>query len=233
MRRREFLKVGSASAIATLALGGGLGGIPEMGSLAKAAGLRLMSPLSLGYWDGSATSKVVAANSILQGDRSFVQSGVRLRFHGIRSTSGSGAFADIVSLTLDVDYRPYTDVRFLAWMLDNSGYQKVSSSLSAVVPIASTNALSLIVGLRTPGAALQQVPVTFSTKSGLFTPKLLDGFHFIAMSGSSNAGVNWSNYQAVAEGSGAALVASSGGRSRSSSSASDLTYVALEIAHAS
>ncbi|HVB66011.1 MAG TPA: hypothetical protein VNE17_14880 [Nitrolancea sp.] len=231
MRRREFLKVGSAGAMATLALGSELSGIPELSSLAQAAGLQLTSPLSIGFWDGSATSKVVSANSLARGDRSFDQSGVRLKFCGIRSTSGSAAFADIVSLTIDVNYRPYTDTRFLAWMLNNSGYQKKSSSLSVVVPITATNGLGLIVGLQAPGTAVQQVPVTLSTKSGLFTPKLLEGSYFIAISGSSNLGVNWSEYRAVADGGGAVLAAASGGRPRSSSSSNSLTYFALQIAH--
>jgi len=232
MRRREFLKRGAAGAVASLGLLAGSSGIPEVDLKAAAAGLWLSSPLSVGYWDRAASSRVVDASSLSLGDSSFVRTGARVRFEGLRSASGDTSFDGLTRFSVDVAYRPYNDVTFLAWILDNSGFQKASSSLSPVVPIASTSGLNLVIGLQMVGSAAQQVPVTLLTRSGLFAPKLRDGVYFIGVSESSGAGVNWSSFQARPGDNGTMLVPSSGGGRSAYGASSELTYFVFDVSHA-
>ncbi len=239
MRRREFLKVGTAGALSALALGGGVNTIRETGSKARAANLWLASPLSVGYWNGDASSTVVLANSLRRGDSRFAQTGADLRLIGLKSTSGDVSFDGVDLLTVDVDFHPFHNVQYSAWILDNSGTQKVSSPVSCFVPIAASNGLTLSVGLQLTGAAMQQVSVNLATQFSLLSPKLQQGYYFLGLSKSSGSNVNWSSYVAQGSNGAVSLAVQPGGPSPRSfwpiqpvSAPTDLDYFVFSVQHA-
>ncbi len=239
MRRRDLLKIGTAGALSSLVIGGELVAAPEISNVARAAGLWLTSPLSVGYWDGKVGSTVVASTSIRQEDSSFAQTGAQVTLRGLRSTSGDPSFDGVDVLSVDVSYRPFTNVDYLAWIMDNTGYQKSSSSVSAYVPISAMSGLTLNVGLKMSGGSLQKVPVTLVTQLGFMSPKLKDGYYFIGLSDSAFNGVDWSSYSALSAGNGATLSASSVSSNssvwgfRASSAPPDLIYFVFEVRHPS